>query len=105
MPFRFLSNNNPKGNEWTGATWFWEGANFDGALHVDRSSPNWRITSLRCEHGLLEFLQSFPENMIIPIKSIFYNNRFYGADENGGQPMFFPEMLTDSIVVIYYVFF
>ena len=100
--FKFFDENIINVSDWTGATWFWEGANFDGALSIDQTDNEWVLYTHHCENGLLEFLRLFPENSIIPIKSIKYRDIFFGAEHDAGYPRFFPEMLTDEIYVNYW---
>ena len=86
---------------WTGASWFWENGGMEGNLTIGEINGVWRLKTMDCENGLLQFLQTFDQNRIIPIQAMFYNDRWYAPPFDNGDN-FHQGMLNGRITIVYY---
>ena len=88
-------------NEWTGASWFWEGDTREGSLSINRQETGWNLFTMECPNGLRQFLQSFEENRIIPIFAMYHNGHWIHPPFNNGYN-FTPLMLHEYVRILYY---
>ena len=98
--FKFF-NSDLVEDTWNGASWFWENGGMEGNLTIGEANGVWRLKTMDCENGLLEFLQTFDQNRIIPIQAMYYDNRWY-APPFDDRPNFHQGMLNGRITIVYY---